>query len=254
MTNFWHMLCQNLGMSRTRLIPLVALAATLVACSSSPSTSTASQPEPAGSAMRGLRYCEVLLLDAGPNGLRAEVFNTYPLNDCPEEIWSSLDAAAIAQDRSVPFALLNGPRFWLMDSVSRVDDGSVIATTFTGTSGSLEMNKYAEVILGTPDRVGLPYSPQSVDRKSRFTFTAGSTIYVLVDPEGNRYVMQSWSQQRDATLSQDDLANLADRLTLPSGWSYVVDTVTSDLVVDSTSTPARVLQDEFLNTYSLTTN
>ncbi len=201
--------------------------------------------------MRGVRYCEVLLLNLGDEGLQAEVYNTYPLNECVPEVWAGLDPTAIATAQSVPFALLNGPRFWLMDAVERLDDGSVIQVSFAGATGSMDMNRYAVVTLGTPDTIGQAYTPQSVDRKSRFSFRAGSTIYVLTDTTGARFVMQSWSQQRDSNLSEADLASLGSRLALPEGWTFSTETLTEDLVIDSTSAPARVFQDELMNTYSL---
>lgn len=201
--------------------------------------------------MRGLRYCEVLLLDLGADGLRAEVYNTYPLTACEEDVWNGLDAGAISLTEGVPFALLNGPRFWLMDSVERLDDGSVITKTFTGSAGNIDMNRYAVVVLGTPDTIGQAYVPQSVDRRSRFTFRAGSTIHVITDDAGSRYVMQSWSQQRDPALGEADLPSLGDRLALPAGWTFTVEELDADLVIDSTGAPARVFQDELMNTYSL---
>lgn len=231
------------------------------ACSSSTSSGSSSETSQTTptvssqpSSMRSLRYCEVLLLDLTESGLRAEVYNTYPLNDCPDDVWTGLDGAAIATSESVPFALLNGPRFWLMDAVERLDDGTVVMKTFSGTAGTIDMNRYAVVALGSPDTIGRAYTPQSVDRKSRFTFRAGSTIFVLTDPSGARYVMQSWSQQRDPSLSERDLSSLGSRLQLPQGWTFSVETLDADLVIDSRGTPAQVFQDELMNTYSLVTN
>ncbi len=231
----------------------------LVACSSSTTDEPATN-EPsssvtdsvlATSSMRGVRYCEVLLLNLTEAGLQAEVYNTYPLNDCPDAVWRGLDGAAIAVDENLPFALLNGPRFWLMDAVERLDDGSVIEKTFSGSAGDIAMNRYAVVTLGTPDTIGQAYVAQSVDRKSRFSFRSGSTVYVLADNLGARYVMQSWSQQRDPELTESSLASLGTRLDLPDGWTFSIEILDSDLVVDSTGAPARVFQDELMNTYSL---
>lgn len=231
--------------------------ALLASCSSSTSSSGDTTPDstqPAVEApvsMRGLRYCEVLLLNLSESGLQAEVYNSYPLNECLDDVWRGLDGGAIAEAEAVPFALLNGPRFWLMDSVERLDDGTVIKKTFSGSAGDMEMNRYAVVAIGTPDTVGKAYSPQTVDRKSRFSFLAGSEIYVLTDSSGQRYVMQSWSQQRDPALTEVDLADLGSRLDLPEGWTFSVETLESDLVIDSTGAPAQVFQDELMNTYSL---
>lgn len=197
--------------------------------------------------MRGLRYCEILLLSRSEAGLVAEVYNTYPLNDCPVDSWTDLDPAAIAAEAGVPLALTNGPRFWLMDSVEKADPESVVTREF----GGLAMNRYAQVVIGAPETAGQPYSPQSVDRKAIFTFQAGQTIYVLTSIDGSAYVMQSWSQQRDPSLTEADLAALGDRLALPEGWTYSSRVLTEDLVVDTTSRPAQVLQDELMNSYSL---
>ena len=58
----------------------------------------------------GKRYGEVLLVRMGASGPEATVYNTFPLNDCPAELWDALDAAAIARDNGAAAALLNGPR------------------------------------------------------------------------------------------------------------------------------------------------
>lgn len=200
----------------------------------------------AGRDMRGLRYCEILLLSRSDAGLVAEVYNTYPLNDCPPDLWNSLDTAAIAVAAGVPFALANGPRFWLMDAVDKADRSTITTQEF----GGLAMNRYARVVIGNPETVGRPYSPQSVDRKSRFTFLAGRTVFVLTAEDGTEYVMQSWSRQRDPALSENDLTSLGSRLQLPPGWTFASRVLADDLVVDTTSEPAQVLQDELLNSYS----
>jgi len=212
-----------------------------------PATASTDAPDEPGREMRGLRYCEILLLSRTDAGLVAEVYNTYPLNDCPVDSWTNLDPAAIALEAGVPLALTNGPRFWLMDSVEKADPESIVTREF----GGLAMNRYAQVVIGNPETAGKPYSPQSVDRKAIFTFEAGQTIYVLTSSDGSEYVMQSWSQQRDPALTEADLAALGDRLALPEGWTYSSRVLTEDLVVDTTSQPAQVLQDELMNSYSL---
>lgn len=200
-----------------------------------------------GQNMRGLRYCEFLFLNATETGLAAEVYNTYPLNDCPLDQWESLDSAAIAQEQGVPLAIANGPRYWLMDAVRKSDQDSIVTKVF----GGMAMNRYAQVLIGKPDSVGVPYTPQSVDRSSVFVFAAGQTIFVLVNPDGLEFVMQSWSQQRDPALTEADLATLGDRLQLLEGWRYESRVLDKDLVVDTSDAPAQVLQDELMNSYSL---
>lgn len=224
-------------------IDSIAATTTLASDSTEPANS---EPVP-GVDMRGLRYCEILLLSMSETGLIAEVYNTYPLNDCPSDQWAALDPAAIALEAGVPLALANGPRYWLMDSVRKSDQDSIVTKVF----GGLAMNRYAQVLVGKPETVGVPYTAQSVDRKSTFAFAAGQTVYVLVTPEGLEYIMQSWSQQSDPALSESDLANLGSRLQLPDDWRYESRVLDQELVVDTSNAPARVLQDELLNSYSL---
>lgn len=167
----------------------------------------------------GKRYGEVLLVHIGESGPEATVYNTFPLNDCPDELWSKLDAKAIAAENNAAAALLNGPRYWLMSSIEKSATGAPDTKTF----GGIEMIKQATVVLSSMNPA--PYSVNEVDRKAVFNFDAG--------------------------LSLDDLSGLAARLTLPDGWSYQTRTLTSPLRVDTSTRKAHVTQDDFANSYSL---
>jgi hypothetical protein len=70
-----------------------------------------------------------------------------------------------------------------------------------------------------------PYNVNQVDRKAVFTFDAGREIYELVDPDGRRWVMQTFSQTIDPALTLADLPGIAS--------------------------PACVTQDDLANSYSL---
>ena len=67
----------------------------------------------------GKRYGEVLLVRVAKSGPEATVYNTFPLNDCPAELWDTLDAQTIAAE-NVAAALLNVPRYWLMISIGKL--------------------------------------------------------------------------------------------------------------------------------------
>ncbi|MFZ4720545.1 MAG: hypothetical protein ACOYMR_14035 [Ilumatobacteraceae bacterium] len=176
----------------------------------------------------------------------AEVYNTYPLNDCPEAAWNALDAAAIATAAGAPVAFLNGPRYWLMDTIEQNNGPAPDPVSF----GGIEMIKRATVNLGSIGAGEPPYTPHQVNRKSVFGYNVGSTVYELVAPDGSTYVMQSWSQQVDPTLDEAGLAELGTRLQVPSGWSYRVRVLTEALQVVTTDSDAIVLQDELRNSYS----
>src|SRR5262245_40812618 len=93
----------------------------------------------------GKRYGEVLLVEVGESGPQATVYNTFPLNDCPAELWSTLDPQAIAAEHGAAAALLNGPRYWLMNAIEKQADGPQERMTF----GGIEMIKQATVALSS---------------------------------------------------------------------------------------------------------
>jgi hypothetical protein len=195
----------------------------------------------------GKRYGEVLLVRVTPTGPEVTVFNSFPLNDCPQDLWSKLDAQAIATENGATAALLNGPRYWLMSAIEKAGTGTPEKKTF----GGIDMLRQATVQLSSMNPA--PYTVNIVSRNTVFVFAAGRPIFELIDPEGQRWVMQTWSQIVDPTLSLDDLGGLAGRLRLPTGWSYQTRTLTGPLRVDTTTEDAHVIQDDLANSYSLET-
>jgi hypothetical protein len=53
------------------------------------------------------RYGEVLLLHRRGEAIVADVYNSYGLNDCPQEPWSRLDAAQLAAEDHTLLAVFN---------------------------------------------------------------------------------------------------------------------------------------------------
>lgn len=195
--------------------------------------------------LSGKRYGEVLLVEITESGPRATVYNSFPLNDCPAELWSALDAQAVAAENGAAAALLNGPRYWLMNTIEK----EAPLQQETKTFGGIEMLKQATVELTSMNPA--PYLANEVSRNTVFVFNAGEEIYELVDPDGRRWVMQTFSQVADPNLSRSDLPGLAGRLDLPEGWTYAPRVLTETLRVDTTTRPAQVLQDNLTNSYSL---
>jgi hypothetical protein len=193
----------------------------------------------------GRRYGEVLLVRMGESGPQAAVYNSFPLNDCPAQLWDRLDAEAIAKEHGAVAALLNGPRYWLMSGIEKHAAGPQETATF----GGIDMIQQAVVQLSSMNPA--PYGVNKVDRKAIFIFAAGRPVFELVDPDGQRWVMQSWSQTIDKNLTLDDLPGLASRLHLRKGWSYQTRTLSSPLRVDTTMRDAHVTQDDLANSYSL---
>ncbi|MGE2815081.1 hypothetical protein ACQI5H_08045 [Mycobacterium heidelbergense] len=195
--------------------------------------------------LSGKRYGEVLLVEVGESGPQATVYNSFPLNDCPAELWSKLDAQAIAAENGAAAALLNGPRYWLMNAIEKEPQGPQERKTF----GGIEMIKQATVAMSSMNPA--PYSANEVSRNTVFVFDAGAEVYELVEPDGRRWVMQTWSQVVDPNLSRADLPGLAGRLNLPDGWRYEPRVLTETLRVDTRTRPAQVTQDDLTNSYTL---
>jgi hypothetical protein len=184
----------------------------------------------------------------GEAGPQATVYNSYPLNDCPAELWSALDAQAIATENGAATVLLNGPRYWLMNSIEKATQGPRMIKNF----GGIDMLLQATVLLTAMNPA--PYTANQVNRHTIFTFDAGERIYELQDPAFRRWVMQTWSQIVDPELSRADLPQLGERLDLPEGWTYQTRVLESPLRIDSATHAALVLQDDLTNSYSLITN
>ena len=194
--------------------------------------------------LSGKRYGEVLLVTRGEAGPQATVYNSFGLNDCPAELWSELDAKAIAAENGAATALLNGPRYWLMNSIEKAQTPRMIKNF-----GGIDMLLQATVLLSAMNPA--PYTANQVHRHTVFTFDAGEEIYELQDPAYRRWVMQTWSQIVDPDLSRADLPGLGGRLDLPDGWSYQARKLADPLRIDTTTHAAQVLQDDLANSYSL---
>lgn len=238
-------------------IALTALAL-LAACGSSGGGAVATRTDPSASPtpravvaadLHGKRYCEILLLQPAGSGGVADVYNTYGLNDCPPTAWATLDMKAVATANGAPLAIRNGPRYWLMDRIDKAAAGARVVKTFGTGAGAIAMIKEATVTIGslTGPRT---YTPRNVNRATVFTWDAGRTVYELHDATGGTWLMQTYSQQIDPSLTEAGLAGLATRLHLPAGWSYRSRVLTAALRVVTTTTDARVMQDDLMNSYS----
>ena len=210
---------------------------------------TTGKPQRLISDMRGVRYGEVLAVFLRDGNIEAEVYGTQMLNDCPAELWDTLDADVIAKELESAVVKLNGPRHWMLDGLgTKVNALEPVFRDFNG----LQMRRIAVIRFEPGDTPGtVPYADRFVDRGAQFFFDEGSVVYELVNPEGKAYVLQAYCIGVDATINQDNLATLGERLSMPEGWSYRSRILDEELVVDTTGQMATVIQDEFENTYTL---
>lgn len=195
---------------------------------------------------RGSRYCEMIVVEGLPGNLKAQVWGTQGLNDCPQNRVDNLDLEQIAAENNAFLALLNGPRIWMVDSVSGVSNELKLQVF-----GELLMRRLAEIDLsgaqGTPNEESA-YTENTVIRNTSYRFVAGQLIYQLTSPNNDVYVMQSISLMQIPSLTELDLPNLAGLLELPVGWTYTVRELAEDLIMASNG-EATVITDSLGNAY-----
>ena len=197
--------------------------------------------------MRGVRYGEVLAVMSRDEKLQADVYGTQMINDCPAELWDTLNADEIAKDMGALFVKLNGPRYWMLDGLgTKVALVEPVMREFNG----LLMRRIATVDLDdTPSTV--PYQERFVNRGAVFFFDAGSVVYELINADGKAYIMQAYCVAVDPALNAENLKDVGARLKMPEGWSFRTRILDEEIVVDTSGTRATVLQDELENSYTL---
>jgi hypothetical protein len=226
-----------------------------------PDTTVADTPSPATEAptttvskypngLRDVLYCEVALVTLGADAhFSLAVWNSMGHSECPPDQWAAIDAAAVAKENNALIALKNGPRHWTLDRIEATMQLTAPVTKF----GEIEMFLGATVDLGTTPPSQTPYTGRNVKRDTVFHFDAGTDVYELTADDGRVYVMQSYSQELDPTLSLDRLADLGSVLKVPAGWTYSVRHLDAPLDVRDVDGIALVVQDELRNTYQLET-
>lgn len=233
------------------LVALLAVATPTLAQDAAP----ASTPAPAGTAapagvptdLRGTRYCEIIPVYRDGLSFRLEVYNTLGQNDCPPDVWNAIDPKALAKELGAFEVVMNGPRFWVMDRI--IATGTTRDGT-TKTFDGLEATQRAALSLPFRDILfgSRPYSVKTVNRETTYLYEAGKPVHEITDDEGQVYVMQTFAEIVDKTLSMDDLAGLGARLKLPDGWSYSTRVLDTDLELTAKG-EAFLIQDELQNSY-----
>lgn len=210
-------------------------------------TITPSQVDPLPEDMRNYRYCEVIPVFQQGLNLNVVVYNTLGANQCPQDLWEKLDAQTLAKEYGAKIVKLNGPRYWVLNKIS---GQGISASGRTVSFGGIEMSERATLQTNLlQGSIGdKTYTPNKVKRDTVFEYWAGNEVYELISPEGNTYIMQSYSQMADPSLTIDDLANLGDRLKLPEGWRFQAVTLDKDFFLKANGV-AYVINDELYNTY-----
>ena len=204
---------------------------------------------PAGAASLGglhdARYCEIIALKGTPPKASATVWNTIGLNRCPAKWWKAFDAAKLAKELGANAVVLNGPRHFLMDSVTAQPG---LVRSFHGQ----RLRRVATIPIRTgADLARPPYTDRTIERDNTWRWKRGRLVYELVAPGGDVYVMQAYSQIVDPKQRIGDLRTLGKRIALPPGWRYRTRRLKHPLSIGVKGGEATIIQDQLQNTYQL---
>jgi hypothetical protein len=93
--------------------------------------------------------------------------------------------------------LLNGPRYFIMDSIAA--SGATKTGKTIEAGGGLKLTERATIDVGLLDLLHKPYREQTINRDTVYTFKAGRPVLMLKAADGSRYAMQAYAQIVDKT-------------------------------------------------------
>ena len=235
----------------TAIVPL-CLSFLLGACGDSSSTSTSELP----AELRDYPYCEVIPDTVSGDIVTEYVFNTLPFGPCPVKKFETItaddiiDAYNAAYGANSTAATVNGPRHWVLDTLTAT--GGVTKSGDTLTVDGIEFGLVGELQtgVGQPTVGSVSYAVNTVERDTIYVFKKGLLVFELTDPSGNVYVMQSYSQEIEPSLSLATLPDIGPDIGLPEGWTYTSRRLTEDLTLTASGS-TQIVNDSYANTYQI---
>lgn len=196
---------------------------------------------------RGYAQCEIFLMKNEAGNLEALVYNTTGLNDCPPAKYDPMDAKVLAQKTQSDVVWKNPRRFWMMDHLTFSIIGD--PRDFDGLSFNLAAKMQMPPGFDTSkDQSSQAYSPMKIHRVSRYEFLAGRMVFMLRSPDNHTFVMQTYTNHVDRSLTEDKLPDLGKRLKLAAGWQFKAKTLDKNLVINTTGL-ANIVPDDLANMY-----
>jgi hypothetical protein len=197
-----------------------------------------SRPHPQG---------ELFLLQQNDDHFDALVYNTIGLNLCPAEVFNGIDLVALAEATGSQLVWRNPRRYWMMDELTFILVGE------PRELGGLQFNFVARMAMPpgfnpAHSQADQAYHPAQIKRVSTYVFRAGRPVYLLRSPEQVTWVMQSYTESIDSTLTEEHLVDLGSRLALPDGWEFKSVVIDRDLVIDTPGL-ANIVPDDLANMY-----
>jgi hypothetical protein len=233
------------------IVPL-CLSFLLGACGDDSSSTTSGPP----AELRDYPYCEVIPDTVSGDTVTEFIFNTLPFGPCPAKEFAAvteqdvIDAYNAAYGANSTSATVNGPRHWVLDTITAT--GGVTDSTDTLTVDGIKFGLVGKLQIPVDQpTIGIdPFVVNTVQRNTIYLFKKGRLVFELTDPSGNVYVMQSYSQQVDPFLTYERLPDINPPHLLPEGWSYAARRLTEDLTLTASGT-TQIVNDDYRNTYQI---
>ena len=193
-------------------------------------------------------FCEVALITgtSKANAI-ADFYNSTGTDICTPEKFAGLDKAKIKEETGAREVFLNPSRRWMFDQLDVYEDG--IERTF----GGIKMTWMGVVPVEELEK-GVTkghYVPGYIFRNNQYTFKKGREIYILDAPDGEVFVMQSFTNFVQKEVDIDHVKDLGRLLHMPPGWKFRSVVLDRDLLVNQkkTNNLAHVFQDDLKNAY-----
>jgi hypothetical protein len=199
---------------------------------------------------RNMPFCEVEVATGMPPDIRVQFNNTTGASNCPPARFDKINPEQLAAQLHADRVVLNPRRHWMMDQVSISGLGET--RDFDGVRatwmGSIALKDFLEAAGGKP------YGAIETNRApSEYVYAKGKPVYLLAPPGGKVvYVMQSYTNHIDKSLTMAKLSQLGHILKLPAGWTFTTKVLDRDLVVapPAPSFTAHTTVDNLLNVYA----
>jgi hypothetical protein len=198
--------------------------------------------------LQGSQFREVCLITETGDGIEiANIWSTIGAGRPEPGALDALDADAIARANGARQAIVGPLRTCLFDrlDVGQAGDERDFGGITVSWMGAVDAPAMTQV---TADH---GFHSAYIYRNGTITFAKGGQAYVLDAPDGEVFIMESYTRHRDAVLSEGNLARLGGQLAFPSGWGFRAEPLVQDIEVSSAhhGNLAHVVQDNLHNSY-----
>jgi hypothetical protein len=211
----------------------------------------------------GTKFC--MFASVNPKFFYYELttFSSLRLGECVEEEYLKLSEASIMAQLQTT---LNPKRIIKLGFHTNVASANLTAMEkpyfYVGVSsfdqeGVIKLNylTYIQLFLTYENfRKGISkaaYVPMVKDAPLHYIYSPGLTVYELVSPDGRVFIMTSFTNQFNSTLSLENLRELGASLNMPPGWKFRSRVLERQVNIEAAapSYQTTVIFDDFQNFY-----